>query len=383
MIVGVVGGLGHIGLPLSCLLQINNSNVIVIDENKAIFDYVYEGTPPFFEPDLNKNLNQALKKGLNITDDYKKISECEYIVVTIGTSSSKKDRLNFDNLIDKVLDNLAPNSKLILRSTIDYGTCSKLLKNKIFQKKNIVLGYCPERIAEGKAFDEMVTLPQIVGAEPDNFSEFETFFSIIGTNTINVSFEEAEFIKLFSNVYRYSEFSLINEFKNISSKFNLNFDRILEVASLDYPRLENVASPGFVGGPCLPKDTKTFVENFNQENNIIDLFFNTNEEFLENILIEIKNNCLSKKIIFLGITFKPESDDLRGSVSYELSKKLKIEGFKVYIVEPNILDKDIDEIIYSYEDIKEESNYVIIGTNHKEFKEYDFKDKEVLKIGNK
>ena len=66
-----------------------------------------------------------------------------------------------------------------------------------------------------------------------------------------------------------------------------------------------------------------------------------------------------------------------------MSKKLKIEGFKVYIVEPNILDKDIDEIIYSYEDIKEESNYVIIGTNHKEFKEYDFKDKEVLKIGNK
>ena len=76
MIVGVVGGLGHIGLPLSCLLQINNSNVIVIDENKAIFDSVYEGNPPFFEPDLNKNLNQALKKGLYITDDYKKISEC-------------------------------------------------------------------------------------------------------------------------------------------------------------------------------------------------------------------------------------------------------------------------------------------------------------------
>jgi len=100
-------------------------------------------------------------------------------------------------------------------------------------------------------------------------------------------------------------------------------------------------------------------------------------------LIEIKNNCLSKKIIFLGITFKPESDDLRGSVSYELCKKLKIEGFEVYIVEPNIPDKAIDENTYSYEDIKEESNYVIIGTNHKEFKKYDFKDKEVLKIGNK
>tara|TARA_Y100000816_G_C26102642_1_gene584838 strand:+ start:353 stop:1504 length:1152 start_codon:yes stop_codon:yes gene_type:complete len=381
MTIGVIGGLGHIGLPLSCLLQINGSSVVIIDENKTIFDSVSSGKPPFFEPNLNENLKQAIKNGLQITNDYKKISECEYVVVTIGTSSSERDKINFENLINKTIEILAPNSNLILRSTVDYGTCSKLLKNKILQDKNIKLAYCPERIAEGKAFEEIVKLPQIVGTIQKNFSEFEAFFNVIGTKTINVTYEEAEFIKLFSNVYRYSEFSLINEFKNISSKINLDFNRILEVATLDYPRLENVASPGFVGGPCLPKDTKTFVENFKQENNIIDLFFNTNEQFLENILTEIKKNCLSKKIIFLGITFKPESDDLRGSVSYELSKKLKIDGFEVFIVEPNIPDKAIEEMTYVYEDVKEESNYVIIGTNHKEFKNYDFKDKEVLKIG--
>tara|TARA_B100001989_G_scaffold127513_1_gene90085 strand:- start:1497 stop:2648 length:1152 start_codon:yes stop_codon:yes gene_type:complete len=381
MTIGVIGGLGHIGLPLSCLLQINGSSVVIIDENKTIFDSVSSGKPPFFEPNLNDNLKKAIKNGLQITDDYKKISECEYVVVTIGTSSLEKDKINFENLINKTIEILAPNSKLILRSTVDYGTCSKLLKNKILQDKNIKLAYCPERIAEGKAFEEIVKLPQIIGTVQKNFSEFEAFFNVIGTKTINVTYEEAEFIKLFSNVYRYSEFSLINEFKNISSKINLDFNRILEVATLDYPRLENVASPGFVGGPCLPKDTKTFVENFKQENNIIDLFLNTNEQFLENILTEIKKNCLSKKIIFLGITFKPESDDLRGSVSYELSKKLKIDGFEVFIVEPNIPDKAIEEMTYVYEDVKEESNYVIIGTNHKEFKNYDFKDKEVLKIG--
>lgn len=381
MTIGVIGGLGHIGLPLSCLLQINGSSVVIIDENKTIFDSVSSGKPPFFEPNLNDNLKKAIKNGLQITNDYKKISECEYVVVTIGTSSSEKDKINFENLINKTIEILAPNSKLILRSTVDYGTCSKLLKNKILQDKNIKLAYCPERIAEGKAFEEIVKLPQIIGTVQKNFSEFEAFFNVIGTKTINVTYEEAEFIKLFSNVYRYSEFSLINEFKNISSKINLDFNRILEVATLDYPRLENVASPGFVGGPCLPKDTKTFVENFKQENNIIDLFLNTNEQFLENILTEIKKNCLSKKIIFLGITFKPESDDLRGSVSYELSKKLKIDGFEVFIVEPNIPDKAIEEMTYVYEDVKEESNYVIIGTNHKEFKNYDFKDKEVLKIG--
>ena len=377
MRIGVIGGLGHIGLPLSCLLR-HGSSVVIIDENKTIFDSVSSGKPPFLGKSKPK---KAIKNGLQITNDYKKISECEYVVVTIGTSSSEKDKINFENLINKTIEILAPNSKLILRSTVDYGTCSKLLKNKILQDKNIKLAYCPERIAEGKAFEEIVKLPQIIGTVQKNFSEFEAFFNVIGTKTINVTYEEAEFIKLFSNVYRYSEFSLINEFKNISSKINLDFNRILEVATLDYPRLENVASPGFVGGPCLPKDTKTFVENFKQENNIIDLFLNTNEQFLENILTEIKKNCLSKKIIFLGITFKPESDDLRGSVSYELSKKLKIDGFEVFIVEPNIPDKAIEEMTYVYEDVKEESNYVIIGTNHKEFKNYDFKDKEVLKIG--
>tara|TARA_B100000886_G_C20422562_1_gene492307 strand:+ start:663 stop:1814 length:1152 start_codon:yes stop_codon:yes gene_type:complete len=382
MKVAVVGGLGHIGLPLSCLLQIKDRNVIIIDENAEIIDSVFNGNPPFFEPDLKENLAKALKKGLQITDDYVKISECEYVVVTIGTSSSKKDRLNFDNLINKVTENLLPNSKLILRSTVDYGTCSKLLSNKIFQEKNIILGYCPERIAEGKAFDEMISLPQIVGAKQDKFFEFEKFFSTIGTQTINVSYEEAEFIKLFSNVYRYSEFSLINEFKNISLQFGLNFEKIFEVATFDYPRLKNIAKPGFVGGPCLPKDTKTFVENFNQNNKIIDLFFKTNEIFLENILSEIKNNCSSNKIIFLGITFKPESDDLRGSVAYELLKTLISTGYDIYVVEPNISHEAIKEKTYLYEDIKDQSNYVIIGTNHEEFKSYDFKDKEVLKIGN-
>ena len=294
MTIGVIGGLGHIGLPLSCLLQINGSSVVIIDENKTIFDSVSSGKPPFFEPNLNDNLKKAIKNGLQITNDYKKISECEYVVVTIGTSSSEKDKINFENLINKTIEILAPNSKLILRSTVDYGTCSKLLKNKILQDKNIKLAYCPERIAEGKAFEEIVKLPQIIGTVQKNFSEFEAFFNVIGTKTINVTYEEADFIKLFSNVYRYSEFSLINEFKNISSKINLDFNRILEVATLDYPRLENVASPGFVGGPCLPKDTKTFVENFKQENNIIDLFLNTNEQFLENILTEIKKLLIEK-----------------------------------------------------------------------------------------
>ena len=88
-------------------------------------------------------------------------------------------------------------------------------------------------------------------------------------------------------------------------------------------------------------------------------------------------------IIFLGITFKPDSDDLRGSISYNLSKELIERGNELYIIEPNINEESVPEKIYKYEEVKDLTENIIVGTNHTEFKDYDFEGKKVIKVGNK
>jgi len=384
MKISIVGGLGHIGLPLSCLLQVNGNKVIIIDQNTEIFDDIRKGLPNFHEPGLKTLLKKALAIGLEVTDDMNHISKSEYTIITIGTSSNENDKKNFKKVVNKVIQLSNKNSNIILRSTVDFETCNKILNNKIFIQKKLKLAYCPERIAEGKALQELIKLPQIVGTNnSEDFKKFKQIFDSMGTKSINVSYKEAEFIKLFSNVYRYSEFSLINEFANIANTVNLDFSKILNIASKQYPRLKNIPNPGFVGGPCLPKDTKTFIENFNLQESVISKFMDTNEEFELNIIKKIKKEFKSKKIIFLGITFKPDSDDLRGSVSYTLAKKLIETGYEIYIVEPNITKNSINEEIYNFEEIFNITENVIIGTNHKIFKSFELDNKKVIKIGNK
>tara|TARA_B100001057_G_C22856175_1_gene952748 strand:+ start:694 stop:1848 length:1155 start_codon:yes stop_codon:yes gene_type:complete len=383
MNISIIGGLGHIGLPLSCLFQVNDNNVVIIDTNKDNIENVRNGKPNFYEPGLEDILNEALSKGLKITDEIKYLSESEFVIITIGTSSKQEDKNNFNKVVNQVIEKLSVGSKIILRSTIDFGTCQKIINNKLFQEKKLILAYCPERIAEGKALDELQILPQIIGTSTQkDFEIFKDLFDSIGTESISVSFQEAEFIKLFSNVYRYAEFSLINEFSNIAQKNHIDFNKVFQLAKKEYPRLRNAPETGFVGGPCLPKDTKTFINNFQLEDSVINKLEDTNIDYFKNIIKDINSKFSNEIIIFLGITFKPDSDDLRGSISYNLSKELIESGNELYIIEPNINEKNIPEKIYKYEEVKNLTENVIIGTSHTEFRDYDFEGKKVIQIGN-
>ena len=384
MNISIIGGLGHIGLPISCLFQVNDNNVTIIDTDKESIENTKNGKPSFYEPGLTDILNQALSKGLKITDEIKFLEESDFVFITIGTSSRLEDKENFDKVINQVIKESKIGSKIILRSTVDFGTCKKILDNNLFQEKELILAYCPERIAEGKALEELQILPQIIGVDINqDFKIFEKLFDSIGAKSINVSFQEAEFIKLFSNVYRYAEFSLINEFSNIAQKNEINFNKVFQLAKKEYPRLKNTPEPGFVGGPCLPKDTKTFINNFQLENSVINNLEETNSKYFQNIIRDINSKFNNNIIIFLGITFKPDSDDLRGSISYNLSKELIERGNELYIIEPNINEESVPEKIYKYEEVKDLTENIIVGTNHTEFKDYDFEGKKVIKVGNK
>ena len=382
--IAVVGGAGHIGLPFSCLLQNNGFLVTIIDTNEDSLSKIKNKKPPFLEEGLEENIKEALESGLNLSSDINDVEEQDFVIVTLGTSSNKEDVDNFNFIVNSIIKKASINTKIILRSTIAINTCKGILSNELFIEKKLKLAYCPERIAEGKSFQEILLIPQIIGTNNgEDYKDFNELFKNLGVEILNTNFENSEFVKLFSNTYRFTEFSLINEFYNIAKENQINFEEIINLATKNYPRLENIPSIGLVGGPCLPKDTETFLNSYSQNNEVIRAFQKSHIKLIENIIDNCINLFTNKIIIQLGITFKPESDDIRDSQSLVINNLLKDKGFKVYVIDPYIEKTQLDFEIFKYKEVEDLTDNILITTNHKVFESYNLKEKKVYKIGYK
>ncbi len=376
--VAVVGGAGHIGLPMSCFIQNKGIQTLIVDKNEEALSLIRKSIPPFTEKDFQSNLIKANESGLEVSSNISGIKNCNLVIVTLGTSSKKEDKDLFEGVILEVLSEIKDESILLLRSTVEKGMLEKVCKEAEKLSKNVLIAYCPERLAEGFAFQEIELLPQIIGCKNEiEFKKVKSFFDLLQIESIYVNYSEAEFIKLFLNTYRYSQFSLVNYFSNIATNNSIDFKKILEIAKKDYPRLGGIPDSGFVGGPCLIKDSKTFINSYGDKDGIIKKFHITNEEFINLILLDIREKFVGKKIIQLGLTFKPNSDDLRDSQSVVLNNILKNLGYEVEIVEPNL------EGYKNYKEILSFSENVLITTFHDEFKDYNFDGKKVIVVGNK
>ncbi len=377
--ISVVGGAGHIGLPLSCYLQNHGHKVTVIDKNENVMNDASNGIVPFEEIDFKINLDQALESGLMFSSDISVVSKTDFVFITLGTSSNNEDIELFDSVINEVLVNAKEETNIVLRSTVTIDSIFKIKKNDLFINKRIRLSYCPERIAEGLAFVELKNTPQIIGTDNDKDKKvFNELFQTLEVKIINTSFENAVFTKLFSNAYRNAEFSLINFFNNIAEENEINFEQIKEIATLEYPRLKNLPKTGYVGGPCLPKDLDTFIKNYSPNNETLINILQSSDKYLDNIVKKCESRFENKKIIQLGITFKKNSDDLRSSGSYILYKKLSSSGFEVYVVDPYLVNSENDFEIYNFDYISEKINNVLYCVDHDEFKNYNLTGKNTL-----
>jgi UDP-N-acetyl-D-mannosaminuronic acid dehydrogenase len=382
--VAVVGGAGHIGLPLSCFISSKGYEVLIVDINEKTLNKIKNNEPPFFEEDLQKYLENANKNNLQTNTDLKKIKDFNLIIITLGTSSEQSEVDNFRRLVSEVIELASEESNLILRSTVSIEEIDKIKENRLLIKKNIKLFYCPERIAEGKSLKEIKELPQIIASQNQKeVKQVVEFFESLGIKTYLTSFRNAAFLKLFSNAYRYAEFTLVNEFFNIAEKNNIDFKEIIELAKVDYPRLMKMPSYGFVGGPCLIKDTKTFIDQYSNETSVLASLQESNNEFMQLIIKKCLINFPDKKFIQLGMTFKPNSDDLRSSLAYKLYKMLVQEGFKIYPVDLNLKPEDVDFKLFNYEEVIDNTDNILITTNHKFINKLNLSNKKVITVGYK
>jgi UDP-N-acetyl-D-mannosaminuronic acid dehydrogenase len=367
----VVGGCGHVGLPLAIVLASKNLKVVAFDTNTQVVATVNSGKMPFDEPGAPEVLTEVLRTKLfSASSDKKLVSTAEHVVVVIGTPVD--EHLNPDpevvpNAVAQLLDVLKDGQHLVLRSTV-YPGVTKLVERVISGSgKKIDVSFCPERIAEGKAVEELIALPQIISARTTHaVDRAKSLFSNLTSNMIVVSPEEAELAKLFTNTWRYIKFAAANQLYTIANDFGVDFERVRHAITTDYPRAADMPGAGFAAGPCLFKDTMQLAA-FNNNNFTLGHSSMMINEGLPLYLVSRieKNYDLSKMTVgVLGMAFKAESDDIRSSLSYKLKRILKFKAQSVICADALVSD---DETLIGEAELIDRADLIVIGAPHKRY----------------
>ncbi|MBS3101899.1 nucleotide sugar dehydrogenase [Candidatus Woesearchaeota archaeon] len=379
----IVGGLGHVGLPLGIAFAHKGLKVCLFDTSKEKAEIVKQGKMPFIEYGAEPILKEVLENGnLEVSTDIKSVTYGRFIIIAIGTPVDEymnpKTRafLEFFSTLKKYLHK---GQTIIIRSTVYPRTCEQALK-LLGNKEEWHIAYCPERIAEGYAIKELKELPQIVaGLSEKAVEDASKLFKVISPLIIRTSMGEAELVKLFTNAWRYIQFAITNQFYMIARTLEVDYDKLRRAMTEGYDRASALPSAGFAAGPCLLKDTMQLAA-FNSNNFLLGHAAMMINEGLPNFLVEDlrQRYDLSKtKVAILGMAFKADIDDIRDSLSYKLGKILRFHGADVYYSDEFVKSDDF----VSKEEAIESSNIIIIGVPHSAYKNISIPlDKEVVDL---
>lgn len=365
----IIGGCGHVGLPLGLAFANKGLNVCLYDINQKAVETVNSGKMPFSENNAAEILKKVINKTLFATSEIDFISSSEFIVIVIGTPVDSHLNPKFSpmtQLFKTILPFLKNEHTVILRSTLYPGTTEKIKKYLDSNGISAGLSFCPERIAEGLAMKELFDLPQIVsGFDDDTVKKVSDIFSKLNKDILVLSPIEAEMAKLFTNTWRYIQFSIANQFFMIANDYNLDFYRIFEAMKYKYPRAKDFPKPGFAAGPCLFKDTMQIASFYNNSFFLGHAAMLINEGLPNYIIQTLKKYDISNKTVgILGMAFKANSDDRRESLSYKLKKILEIEAEKVLCTDVYIKETDFIDPV----DLINQSEIIIVATPHEEYK---------------
>jgi UDP-N-acetyl-D-mannosaminuronic acid dehydrogenase len=381
----VIGGGGHVGLPLAIAFADRGARVAIYDVSESAVERVNAAKLPFDEPGALPLLERAVESGrLWASTDPAVVGTAENVVVVIGTPVDEHLNPN-QTAIPKALGGCSPYLRdgqlLVLRSTVFPGVTALVEKMIAGLGVSIEVAFCPERIAEGKAMTELFELPQIVSARtPRGMDRAVKLFSLLTESIVELSPEEAELAKLFTNVWRYIKFAAANQFYMMANDRGLDFERIRKGLIHDYPRAADMPGAGFAAGPCLFKDTMQLAAS-NQNNFALGHTAMTINEGLPLYLVhrlEQKYDLSSMTVGILGMAFKGESDDIRSSLSYKLKRILEFKADNVLTADPYVT---VDPRLLPQDDVIARSDLLVIATPHPQYRSL-VTDKPVADIWN-
>lgn len=380
----VLGGGGHVGLPLSLVLADSGVRVGILDIDEAKLGRLAGGEMPFMENGANEVLARVLPTGrLQFGSDPSMVARAEVVIVVIGTPVDEflgPSMTVFERSADDIAPHLRPETLIVLRSTVYPGTTA-YVKDRFRERGcEVQVAFCPERIAEGHAIEELRSLPQIIGADDQASGDrAQALFAHFATRFVRTSTREAELAKLFTNTWRYMKFAVANQFLMISEQAGVDYSNVLRAVREDYPRAADLPGPGFAAGPCLFKDTMQLAAFTSDHFPMGQAAMQVNEGMPAFVVDRMRGHygdLAGRRIGILGMAFKAESDDPRASLSYKLRKLLVWAGAEVFATDPYVED----ERLVSLEDVLARSEILILGAPHRVYRSLEVGGRDVVDV---
>lgn len=398
-------GLGYIGLPTAAAFANAMIEVIGIDTNKAIVDSVNKGEVHIIEPDLESAVKRAVASGYLRASTVTEEADAFLIAVPTPFKDGYVPDLSFiESVVDKICPVLKKGDIVILESTSPVGTTEKI--NKIMAEKrsdlkffnngtshgDVHVAYCPERVLPGNVMNEIIENDRVIGGLNDTSSNYaKTLYEIIVKGKCLISDSRtAEMVKLTENSYRDLNIAFANELSIIADKLDINVWKLIELAN-HHPRV-NILKPGpGVGGHCIAVDPWFIIDQNPNEAKLIKLSRGVNE--YKSLWVEEKVEILANKyekenqkkarVVCLGLTFKPDIDDIRESPALNIVRNLAKKGINVSAIDPNVKKEVVDNEdikLIKIDNLAELADIIVILVSHSFFKEikHSFVDKIVL-----
>ena len=360
MKIAVIGA-GYVGLVTAACFSEFGYEVICIDNDKYKIKQLKKNIIPIYEPGLSDLVKKNAKsKYLLFSNSISKIRDANIIFIAVGTPSSRRGDgeadLKFVFSVVKDISKFLKKGKkqlVITKSTVPVGTGKKIqdiiceLRPELVNNKDYFVSSNPEFLREGSAIEDFMRPDRVVCGVTDKKAEetLKELYRPLNLREAPVLFtdiESAEIIKYASNAFLALKVSFINEIANLCEKTGGNVQMVAKGMGLDNrigPKFLH-PGPGF-GGSCFPKDTRALYASFKNnkiKNTLVKSVINFNEDRKISIVNKIKNllkpNIKNKVIAFLGVTFKPNTDDLRESPSLEIIPRLRKLGIKIHAHDP-------------------------------------------------
>ena len=393
-------GTGYVGLVSGVCFSDLGNEVICVDKDDNKINLLKKGKVPIYEPGLSELVLKNYKnKRLSFSSDLREsVINSDIIFICVGTPTKKNgssaDLSQVYNVAKELSLSINKFKIIITKSTVPVTTGDQIEKIilKRNNKKKFAIVSNPEFLREGEAIRDFTYPDRIVVGSNDKKSNqiLKNLYSPLiskGAQYVNTSRRAAELIKYASNAFLATKITFINEIANLCEKTNINIEDISIGMGLD-KRIGSRflrAGPAY-GGSCFPKDTKAIVStanNFKTNLSVIKSVIKSNEN-RSNILLNrvyeiLKKKVKNKKITFLGVTFKANTDDMRDSSSLTMIPALSKKGAFIRYYDPTGFKKEFEKIknVSFADSIKkslDKSDLVIIHTEWNDFKSINFKN---------
>jgi len=397
-------GTGYVGLvSAACFAKLGN-NVICLDIDEEKVKKINNSIPPIYEKNLEKILREN-KNRIKATTDYKNtIEKTEITFICVGTPSNKDGSIDLSYVkkvseqIGKYLKNKKKYHVVVVKSTVLPGTTQNIVLPIIEKNsgkkagKDFGLGMNPEFLREGVAINDFLNPDRVVNGSYDEKTKkiLKEIYKDFSCPIMETSLNAAEMIKYASNCFLAAKISYINEIGNMCKKLGIDTYDVAEGMGLDKRINRSFLNAGIGwGGSCFPKDTKAlraWAEKQKITSKMIDSTIKVNEKQPLQLITLLKKHIPkleNKKITVLGLSFKPETDDIRDTRAMPIINQLKKEKAQIKAYDPKATKnfKKIHPDIKYYEnanDAIKDAEAVLITTEWDEFKKIDFSGKLVI-----